>query len=143
MPGRRTGRIGLAIATIAVALLASGCLPPAPPGGGGGTPSLKVTPSPARFPTTPPPYSPMPVVHVTITNNGTDTIGSIVVHPVGVYSVPSNNCSTLTPGRSCTADVQFCPSSPNRYVETLMVTGRDTKNAASIQAGTTLDGTAT
>jgi hypothetical protein len=85
----------------------------------------------------------MPKVNVTVTNTGSDTVSSVVVHPVGVYSVPSNNCTALAPGQSCGADVQFCPSSPGHYVNTLLVTGQDAVTGSSIQFSSTLDGTAT
>src|SRR5271166_4445303 len=63
--------------------------------------SWRVTPSTAEFPSTPPPYWPMPIVPVTITNTGGVAISSVVVHPVGVYSIPSNTCTTtLMPGQS-------------------------------------------
>jgi len=105
---------------------------------------LSITPTPANFPSTPPPYSPMPIVPVTITNTGTHAVSSIVVNPVGVYSIPSNTCSTtLMPGQSCTAQVQFCPSSPGSYVNTLVVTGQDVVTATSLEATATLNGTAT
>jgi len=105
--------------------------------------SLRVTPSTASFPLTPPPYWPMPIVPVTVTNTGAVAISSVVVHPVGVYSVPSNTCSTtLLPGQSCSAQVQFCPSSPGHYLNTLLVTGQDVPTASPLQASITLDGTA-
>jgi hypothetical protein len=86
----------------------------------------------------------MPVVTVTVTNNGGHSISSIVVHPVGVYSVPSNTCTTtLAPGQSCSAQVQFCPSSSGHYVNTLVVTGQDAVTGTPVQASSTLDGTAT
>ena len=107
------------------------------------TASLGVTPSPAAFPSTPPPYSPMPIVVVTITNTGAAAVNSIVVHPVGVYSVPSNTCTTLLPGQSCVADVQFCPTSPNHYLNTLTVTGQNAATGSPVSASITLDGTAT
>lgn len=108
------------------------------------TASLNVTPSTAGFPSTPPPYSPMPIVPVTITNTGGVAISSIVVHPVGVYSIPSNTCTaTLMPGQSCSAEVQFCPSSPGHYVDMLLVTGQDVVTESPIQVSITLDGTAT
>jgi hypothetical protein len=105
---------------------------------------LQISPSTAGFPTTPPPYWPMPIVTVTVTNTGGTAISSLVVHPVGVYSVPSNTCgATLAPGQSCSAQVQFCPSSPGHYVNTLTVTGQDAVTGTPLQASTTLDGTAT
>jgi predicted lipoprotein with Yx(FWY)xxD motif len=108
------------------------------------TASLNITPSPATFPSTPPPYSPMPIVSVTINDTSGHAISSIVVNPVGVYSVPSSTCTTtLMPGQSCTAQVQFCPSSPGNYVNTLVVTGRDVVTGSPLEASITLDGTAT
>jgi hypothetical protein len=85
----------------------------------------------------------MPIVNVTITNSGGVPVRSVVVHPVGVYSVPSSNCSTLYPGQSCVAEVQFCPTSPGRYVNTLMVTGQNAVTGSPLNAEITLDGTAT
>ena len=108
------------------------------------TAGFNVSPSPASFPTLPPPYWPMPIVPVTVTNNGADAVSSIVVNPVGVYSIPSNSCTTtLMPGQSCTAQVQFCPTSPGNYTDTLLVTGQDVVTGSPVQATTTLDGTAT
>ena len=85
----------------------------------------------------------MPIVHVTVTNTGATTVSSVVVHPVGVYSIPSSSCATLAPGQSCGADVQFCPTSPGSYVNTLLVTGLNAVTGAPLQFTITLDGTAT
>jgi hypothetical protein len=137
--------IGILVTAIAVGALSAGCMPRVAPTPGKATPtaSLTITPSPAKFPSTPPPYWPMPIVPVTVTNTGTATISSIVVHPVGVYSVPSNTCATLAPGQHCIANIQFCPTSPNHYLDTLSVTGKNTANGAPVHASITLDGTAT
>ena len=105
--------------------------------------SLQVQPATANFPSTPPPYWPMPIVHVTVTNTGRVTARDVVVHPVGVYSVPSSTCATLAPGQSCVAEVQFCPTSPSHYLNTLMVTGQDADTGSSLRASITLNGTAT
>jgi len=107
------------------------------------TARLQISPSTAKFPATPPPYWPMPIVRVTITNTGGVAVRSIVVHPVGVYSVPSSSCTTLQPGQSCVAQVQFCPTSPNHYLNALMVTGQDAVTGSPLQASINLDGTAT
>jgi hypothetical protein len=107
------------------------------------TASLQIEPSMAKFPSTPPPYWPMPIVLVTITNTGSVAARSVVVHPVGVYSVPSSTCATLTPGQSCVAKVQFCPTSPNHYLDTLMVTGQNAVTGSPLHASIALDGTAT
>lgn len=115
----------------------------APPTTEAATASLRISPSMADFPQTPPPYWPMPIVHVTITNTGGAAVSSIVVHPVGVYSVPSNTCANLAPGQSCGADVQFCPTSPGHYVNALSVTGQVAVTKSPLQASATLDGTAT
>ncbi len=104
---------------------------------------VQIKPSTATFPSTPPPYWPMPIVTITITNSGGVAVRSIVVHPVGVYSVPSSSCTTLTPGRSCVAEVQFCPTSPSHYLNTLLVTGQDSVTGAPLRATITLDGVAT
>jgi hypothetical protein len=86
----------------------------------------------------------MPIVPVTITNTGGVAVNSLVVHPVGVYSIPSNSCTTtLMPGQSCAAQVQFCPSSPGHYLNSLLVTGRDAVTGSDVQVSVTLDGTAT
>jgi hypothetical protein len=146
MRGLWTSQVGTLVGALVLGLAAAGCLPIAPVPPGRQPPliaSLHITPSPARFPTTPPPYWPMPKVPVTITNNGGVTVGSIVVHPVGVYSVPSTTCTTLTPGHSCVADIQFCPTSPYHYVNTLIVTGKNVATGSAVQAKITLDGTAT
>jgi hypothetical protein len=107
------------------------------------TASLQVGPAQANFPSLPPPYWPMPIVPVTVTNTGRVTLRSVVVHPVGVYSVPSSTCGTLTPGQSCVAKVQFCPTSPNHYLDTLSVTGEDAATGAPVHASITLNGIAT
>jgi hypothetical protein len=107
------------------------------------TASLQIEPSMAKFPSTPPPYWPMPIVLVTITNTGSVAARSVVVHPVGVYSVPSSTCATLAPGQSCVAKVQFCPTSPNHYLDTLMVTGQTAVTGSPLRASIALDGTAT
>jgi hypothetical protein len=85
----------------------------------------------------------MPIVLVTITNTGGVAVRSVVVHPVGVYSVPSSSCTTLMPGQSCVAHVQFCPTSPNHYLDTLMVTGEDAISGSPLHASIELNGTAT
>ncbi len=86
----------------------------------------------------------MPIVPVTVTNTGGVAVSSIVVHPVGVYSIPSSTCTTtLMPGQSCGAQVQFCPSSPGHYLDALVVTGKDAVTGAPLQLSITLDGTAT
>ena len=85
----------------------------------------------------------MPIVRVTVTNTGGVAARSVVVHPVGVYSVPSSTCATLMPGQSCVAEVQFCPSSPNHYLNTLMVTGEDADTGSALHASVALVGTAT
>ena len=107
------------------------------------TASLHLSPSPAKFPSTPPPYWPMPIVKVTVTDTGNTTVKSIVVHPVSVYSVPANTCTTLKPGQRCVASVQFCPTSPGRYVDALAVTGKNAKTGKPVSVRVTLDGTAT
>jgi hypothetical protein len=107
------------------------------------TASLHVTPAAADFPSTPPPYWPMPIVAVTITNTGGVAIHAIVVHPVGVYSVPSSTCTALMPGQSCVAKVQFCPSSPGQYLNTLAISGTNALTGEALQASITLHGTAT
>ena len=107
------------------------------------TANLRISPPVADFPSTPPPYWPMPIVHVTITNTGGAAVSFVVVHPVGVYSVPSNTCANLAPGQSCGADVQFCPTSPGHYVNVLSVTGESAVTKSPLQASATLDGTAT
>ena len=85
----------------------------------------------------------MPIVKVTVTNTGGAALRSVVVHPVGVYSVPSSTCSTLMPGQSCVAKVQFCPTSPNHYVNTLSVTGENAATGSPLQTSVTLNGIAT
>lgn len=85
----------------------------------------------------------MPIVTVSITNSGGVPVRSIVVHPVGVYSVPSDNCANLNPGQSCVAQVQFCPTSPGHYVNTLVITGQNAVTGSALKVEITLDGTAT
>jgi hypothetical protein len=82
----------------------------------------------------------MPIVHVTIVNSGGLSVSAIVIHPVGVYSVPSTTCTTLAPGQKCVANVQFCPTSPGHYQNMLMVTGQ--AGGRAVQANGKLDGTA-
>jgi hypothetical protein len=84
----------------------------------------------------------MPTVTITVTNTGGHTAQSVVVNPVDVYSVPSSNCSTLAPGQSCTASVQFCPTHTGQYDFPLSVTGQDGTTGSPLQAGTMLIGTA-
>ena len=117
--------------------------PPRPATTVGAVVGWAATPSTARFPTTPPPYWPMPIENVTVTNTGGVTIRSVVVHPVGVYSVPSSSCSMLQPGQRCVAQVQFCPTSSGHYVNTMLVTGDDAATGAALQTSVVLDGTAT
>ena len=142
-----TGRIGVIVAAVAIGVLGAGCVPRLPLRMGTATatprPALHLSPSPAKFPSTPPPYWPMPIVKVTVTNTGNTTIKSIVVHPVSVYSVPSNTCTTLKPGQRCVARVQFCPTSPGRYVDALAVTGKNAKTGKPVSARVALNGTAT
>jgi hypothetical protein len=103
-----------------------------------------VSPNPANFPDSSQAAGfPMPNVVVTVTNTGGHTAGSVVVHPVGVYSVPSSNCSSLGPGQSCTASVQFCPTAQNTYDNQLSVTGQDMTNGAALSTMTNLHGVAT
>lgn len=138
MRGQRTLRIGLVLAASAVGVLSAACFPPAPTGPA----SLTVTPSPANFPSSSQAQSfPMPQVKVTITNTGGHTAMNVVVHPVNVYSVPSSTCSSLAPGQSCTAMIQFCPNAQGQYNFPLTVTGQD--GTANLSATTMLIGTAT
>jgi len=99
MRGRRTLRVGLVLAAVAVGLISAGCLTAGPP-----TPtapaSLTISPSPANFPDSPSPTFPMPNVQVTITNTGRRTARSINVPPVSVYSVPQDLCTSLAPARA-------------------------------------------
>ena len=143
-----TGRMGVVVVAVVIGVLSSGWVPQLPLRMGTAsatvtpTAGLRLSPSPAKFPSTPPPYWPMPIVKVTVTNIGKTTIKSIVVHPVSVYSVPSKTCTTLKPGQRCVARVQFCPTSPGRYVDALSVTGK-TKTGKPVTAKVTLSGTAT
>ncbi|HEY6319667.1 MAG TPA: hypothetical protein VI462_17480 [Acidimicrobiia bacterium] len=85
----------------------------------------------------------MPQDTITVTNTGGHTATNVVVNGVGVYSVPSSTCSTLAPGASCQAHVQFCPSSPGTYNNTLRVSGTDASTGAPIEGTTQLVGSAT
>ena len=140
-----TGRLGVVVAAVGIGVLGTGCFPrlPVPPTQSVSTTQLRVRPSPAKFPSTPPPYWPMPIVKVTVTNTGNTTIKAVVVHPVGVYSVPSSTCKTLGPGQHCVASVQFCPTKPNRYVDTLVVTGKNAVTGKQVRATATLEEIAT
>ena len=143
------GRRGVIVAAVAIGVLGEGWLPGLPLLAGTAsatataTAGLHLSPSPAKFPSTPPPYWPMPIVKVTVTNPGKTTIKAIVVHPVSVYSVPSNTCTTLKPGQRCVASVQFCPSARGHYVDSLAVTGKNAKNGKAVSARVALVGTAT
>ena len=86
---------------------------------------------------------PIPVRKVTVTNTGNTSIKSIVVHPASVYSVPSNTCTTLKPGQRCVAGIQFCPTSPGRYVDALAGTGKNAKTGKAVSERVALVGTAT
>src|SRR5215471_11861600 len=86
--GRMKVRLGLLLTVGALGLVAAGCFAPSPPAAPA---SLSVSPNPANFPNSSQAASfPMPNVVVTVTNTGGHTAGSVVVHPVGVYSVPSS-----------------------------------------------------
>lgn len=144
MGGLRAVRVGLGIAAIAVGLVTAGCLAPSTPAPPAPA-SLSMSPATASFPTLPPPYSPMPIIPVTVTNTGGHTADSVTVAGVGAYSVPGNGCSdaTLAPGQSCVAPIQFCPGSAGPYLNTLTATGRDAVTGATLQATSALDGYAT
>jgi hypothetical protein len=140
MRRRRTVRVGTVFAAIAVGLISAGCIPagPAAPA------NLTISPSPANFANSSQALSfPMPVVLVTITNTGGHTARNISVPGVSVYSVPSDTCTSLAPGQSCGALIQFCPSSQGQYNSPLTVTGQDATSGAPLQASTMLIGTAT
>ncbi len=144
MPTPHPRRIGIFVATIAMVGFTAVCLSRFPLGAATApVASLRIRPAPVKFPTTPPPYSPMPIVKVTITNNGQAKVRSIAVHPISVYSVPSNSCTTLAPGHHCVASIQFCPTSPGHYVDALVVTGKNARTGARVRASVTLNGTAT
>ena len=144
---------GIRLAAIAVVLVAAGCVPNPPPAPPAAPASLAVSPSPVTFPSTPPPYSWMPTVQVTVKNTGGRALSSLVVNGVGVYSVPnlneSNNCfdaptnAALGAGKSCVVDIQFCPTAPGLYQNQLVVTGQDATSGTPLQATTMLNGTAT
>jgi hypothetical protein len=85
--------------------------------------SLRLSPRAEYFPEVPSPYEPMPTLKVTVVNNGSTAMSSVVVNPVGVYSVPSSTCGSLQPGQSCSAMIQFCPTAPGSYPATLTVSG--------------------
>lgn len=87
-----------------------------------------------------PTWSPMPVLPVTVTSTGDHIANNVVVHGVGVYSVPSTTCSSLAPGQACTANIQFCPSATGSYPATLVVTGNDAVTGAALQGTTQLSG---
>jgi hypothetical protein len=135
----RTVGIGVGLAAAAVGLVSAACIGAAPPSSA----SLAMSPSPAIFPSVPPPYSPMPIVPVTVTNTGGHAARGIALNGAGVYSVPSSSCSTLAPGQSCVADIQFCPTSPGNYTNSLLVTGQDAVTGSPLQATTMLEGVAT
>lgn len=140
MGGRPSVRIGLGVVAIGIGLLSAGCFaggPPAAPA------SLAISPSPADFPTSLAPTYPMPNVVLTITNTGGHPAQIDPVLGVSVYSVPSDTCTSLAPGGSCTVTIQFCPSSAGQYNSTLDVTGHDATSGAPLHASTLLSGAAT
>ncbi|HSO97216.1 MAG TPA: CARDB domain-containing protein [Acidimicrobiia bacterium] len=143
MRARRTVRIGVASAVIAIGAVCAGCVS-APPGPTGPA-SLSVIPSPTvNFPnSSQASHFPMPQIQVTVTNTGGHTATNVVVHGVNEYSVPSSTCSTLAPGQSCTAMVQFCPGAQGQYTYPLIVTGRDASTNAPLSVSTIVTGTAT
>jgi hypothetical protein len=85
----------------------------------------------------------MPNVQVTVTNTGGHAVNSISIPAVDVYSVPQDLCTSLAPGQSCTAMIQFCPTHTGQYNDTLAVTGHDATSGALVTASTMLIGTAT
>ena len=120
-------------------LLGAGCIvpSPAPPA------ALSVSPNPAGFPTLGAPYDPMPQDTITVTNTGGHAAQNVVVNGVGVYSIPSSTCSTLAPGQSCQAQVQFCPWTGGTYDNVLTVTAQDATTGAPLVGTTQLLGRAT
>jgi len=120
-------------------LIAAGCVTPPPPAPA----SLAGSPNPAGYAPLPPPYNPMPQDLITVTNTGGHTATNVVVHGVGVYSVPSSTCSALAPGATCQAEIQFCPTTSGNYNTTLTVTGTDASTGAPIESTTQLVGSAT
>ena len=103
--------------------------------------SLRLSPRAEYFPNVPSPYEPMPTLKVTVVNNGSTAMNSVVVNPVGVYSVPSTNCGSLQPGQSCSAVIQFCPTAPGSYPATLTVSGVST-TGKRVHVSVALHGTA-
>jgi hypothetical protein len=133
----RTVKLGLLSAAGALAVLATGCFAPAP----GGSSSLSVGPNPVSFPDSSQAAGfPMPSQVVTVTNTTGHPVGSVVVHPVGIYSIPSSNCSSLAAGQSCTATVLFCPNAVTSYNLQLSVTGQDMTTGGAVSGTTNLQG---
>ena len=140
MGGRLKALSGVGALAIG-ALALSACFPPAP-----GPANLSLSPNPMVFnsvatPVTAP-YSWMPQVQVTVTNTGGQTIANLAVTGVQVSSVPSDSCSTtLGPGQSCTAMIQYCPNASTLGLDQqmLVVTGTDASTGGHLHT-TQLEG---
>jgi hypothetical protein len=132
--------LGLAGIALAIGLIGAGCFPPPPPVPA----SLMISPSPANFPNSSQGAGfPMPNVQVTVTNTGGRAVNSISIPGVSVYSVPQDLCTSLAPGQSCTAMIQFCPANMGQFNFPLVVTGHDVTSGALVTTSTMLIGTAT
>jgi len=133
---------GLALAVIVIAITAAACLPPppAPPA------QLKLTPAALDYGTHPLSdlMSHMPVITVTVTNTGSQTVHlDSETSSNGIFSMPTNTCSgaSLAPGHTCSINVQFCPWATGTATSTLTVTGTTSAGPTSVAANVT--GTAT
>jgi hypothetical protein len=135
MRGRRTMRLGLLLAAIAVGGLSAACLQPAP----SGPANLSVNPS--TWTINAPPAGFMPTLDVTVTNTGGHAAQFFPVSGVGVYSIPSNSCTSLGPNQSCHIHVQFCPAIAGTFNNTLTIDGQDATTGTPLHAAVTLNGT--
>jgi len=141
MTGRHRVRIGLGAASFAVALLGAGCLLPSAPVSGA---QLSNSPTVANFPSSPSPFGYMPNIQITVTNTGTHPVDNLHGQPIGVFSIPSQTCtSTLGTGQSCSYSVQFCPGAVGPYSDPFVVSGDDAVTGTPVSATTQLSGIGT
>ena len=133
---------GVVLATVLIAISAAACLPPPPPPGA----ELKLAPAALDYGTHPLSdlMGNMPVITVTVTNTGTQTVHlDSETSSNGIFSLPANTCSgaSLGPGQSCSIGVQFCPWATGTATSTLTVTGSAGTVPTSVSAN--VSGTAT
>jgi hypothetical protein len=129
------------LAALAIAIIAIACLPPPPSG------PLKLSPASLDYGSHPLADllgANMPIINVTVTNSGSQTVHLVSEHSSnGIFSLPVNTCSTnsLAPGASCLIEVQYCPNAPGTSTSTLTVNG--TIGTTPVSASASITGTAT